>query len=104
MSEFNKRNDTEKIVLVIPISRTHYIVPHIGLGYLAASLRESNFSDIVILDCLKERLSYEDLRVRFNSWRPKVVGFQLFSSDFSSVVKSIDIVKEVSPTTIVLIG
>jgi len=104
MSEFNNKNNTEKILFVVPISRTHYIVPPIGLGYLAASLRQSNFSDIAILDCLKERLSYDDLRVRFRSWRPKVVGFQVFSYDFSSVVKSIDIVKEVSPTTIVLVG
>ena len=103
MSQFNHRN-YKQIVFVVPISRTHYIVPPIGLGYLASSLRQNNFSNIAILDCLKERLSYDDLRVRLKIWRPQIVGFQVFSYDFSSVVKSIDIVKEVSPNSIVLIG
>ena len=104
MDGLNHKNKTEKIVFVVPINRTHYIVPPIGLGYLASSLRQNRFSDIAILDCLKEKLSYEDLRSRFKMWRPKIVGFQLFSTDFGSVVKSIEILKEASPTSTVVIG
>ncbi|MCP4107805.1 MAG: B12-binding domain-containing radical SAM protein [Desulfobacteraceae bacterium] len=95
---------TDKIVLVVPISHTHYVVPPIGLGYLATALRRINIDDIEILDCVKEKLSFENLGKRFNLWKPKVVGFQVFSYDFDSVIKSIDIVKQVSPETVVLVG
>lgn len=95
---------TEKIVLLVPISHTHYVVPPIGLGYLGTALRHNGFADITILDCVKESLSFDGLRERFKIWKPKVAGFQVFSYDFDSVVKSIDIVKQESPETVVLIG
>lgn len=96
--------DDEKIVLIMPISHTHYVMPPIGLGYLATALRKNNFNNITILDCIKEGLSYDDLRARFMEWKPQVVGFQIFSYDFDSVVKSIQIIKEVSKETVVVIG
>lgn len=96
--------DTKSLVLVVPISHTHYVVPPLGLGYLATALRKNGFLDIFILDCVKERLSYDGLRCWFKKWKPKIVGFQIFSYDFSSVVRSIDIVKQESPESIVLIG
>ena len=95
---------TGKIVLVVPINHTHYLVPPIGLGYLATALRQHDCTNIVILDCVKERLSFAGLRDRFRSWNPQIVGFQIFSYDFDSVVRSIEILKQVSPETIVLIG
>ncbi len=98
------KGHTEKIVLVVPISHTHYVVPPIGLGYLATALRQSNFTNITILDCVKERLSFNDLSERFKKLKPKIVGFQMFSYDFSSVVRSIKILNQVSPETVVLIG
>ena len=95
---------TGKIVLVVPINHTHYLVPPTGLGYLATALRQHDCTNIVILDCVKERLSFAGLRDRFRSWNPQIVGFQIFSYDFDSVVRSIEILKQVSPETIVLIG
>jgi radical SAM superfamily enzyme YgiQ (UPF0313 family) len=80
------------------------LVPPIGLGYLATALRQHDCTNIVILDCVKERLSFAGLRDRFRSWNPQIVGFQIFSYDFDSVVRSIEILKQVSPETIVLIG
>ena len=100
----NAKELTGKIVLVVPISHTHYLVPPIGLGYLATALRQHDCTNIVILDCVKERLSFTDLRERFKIWKPQIVGFQVFSYDFDSVVRSIEILKQVSPETIVLIG
>jgi len=95
---------TGQIVLVVPISHTHYLVPPIGLGYLATALRQHDCTNIVILDCVKEQLSFAELRDRFRSLKPRIVGFQIFSYDFDSVVRSIEILKQVSPETIVLIG
>ena len=98
------RDHTEKVVLVVPISHTHYLVPPTGLGYLATALRQSGFNDITILDCVKERLSFSDLSDRFKMWKPQVVGFQVFSYDFDSVVRSIGILKKVCPEAVVIIG
>jgi radical SAM superfamily enzyme YgiQ (UPF0313 family) len=79
-------------------------VPPTGLGYLATALRQSGFNDITILDCVKERLSFSDLSDRFKMWKPQVVGFQVFSYDFDSVVRSIGILKKVCPEAVVIIG
>lgn len=104
MNPVSFKEDIEKIVLVMPISHTHYVVPPIGLGYLATALRQNEFTNITILDCIKEGLSFDDLRVIFMKWKPQIVGFQIFSYDFDSVVKSIQILKEVSNETVVVIG
>lgn len=94
----------EKIVLVVPLSRTHYVVPPLGLGYIATALRDKEFNDIVILDCLKEKLGLKGLQKRLVQLQPAVVGFQLYSYDFPFVVKSIRLVKELLPGCIVIIG
>lgn len=98
------KENLEKIVLVSPISHTHYVVPPIGLGYLATALRKSNFTNITILDCVKERLAFSSLRKLFTDLKPGIVGFQLFSYDFDSVIKSIEIVKQLNKQTIVIVG
>lgn len=105
MTEGEKHmNKNEKIVLVVPLSRTHYVVPPIGLGYIATALRNKGFNDIVILDCLKEKLGLKGLQKSLVQLAPAVVGFQLYSYDFPFVVKSIEIVKELLPESIVIIG
>ena len=97
-------NVNEKIVLVVPLSRTHYVVPPVGLGYLAAALRAAGFNDIVILDCLKERLGLKGLEKRLHRLNPAVVGFQLYSYDFPFVSRGIALVKEALPGCTTIIG
>lgn len=99
-----KKRMNEKIVLVVPLSRTHYVVPPIGLGYLAAALQKEGFNDILVLDCLKENLGFEGLAKRFSQLKPAVVGFQVYSYDFNFVAESIGIIKKLLPGTIVIIG
>ena len=96
--------DIKKILLVVPITHTHYVTPPIGLGYLAAALRQNKFSNIYILDCLKEGVSYDKLRQYFKELKAYLVGFQVFSSNLDSVIKSIDILKQECPGTIVIVG
>jgi len=94
----------EKIVLVVPLSRTHYVVPPIGLGYLAAALQKQGFNDILILDCLKEKLDNKGLAKRLWQLKPAVVGFQVYSYDFNFVFNGIAAVKELLPDAVVIIG
>jgi len=92
------------IVLVVPVSHTHYVVPPIGLGYLATALRAKGFHEITILDSLKEKLSHDGLHERIVKLKPDIVGFQVFSYDFESVRKSIALLKKSLPATVTLIG
>jgi hypothetical protein len=69
----------KKIVLVIPYSHTHYVVLPIGLGYLATALRRAGFTDVHILDCLKEGIKIKQLVKKLISWQSAVVGFQVIS-------------------------
>lgn len=92
------------LLLVIPIGKSHYVVPPVGLGYLATALRNSGFPDIAILDSIKENLDISKFMDRVNKIAPKIVGFQVFSSDFSSVKTCSRLIKEALPKTLILVG
>jgi len=98
------KNSDEKIVLIVPLNRTHYVVPPIGLGYIATALRQQGFENILIIDCLKEKLGLTALVKKLNEIRPALVGFQMFSYDFPFVAKSIALLKIAQPETMIVIG
>ncbi len=91
-------------LLVVPIGKSHYIVPPVGLGYLATALRGAGFKSVTILDSIKENLDDSKFADRIRSLAPRIVGFQAFSSDFSSVKKSSQLVKEIFPDSVVVVG
>ncbi len=93
-----------KILLITPISHTHYVVPPIGLGYLASSLRKNGFSDVSILDCIKEDMNLDEFREYVEENMPHIAGFQIFSCDFANTLKQIKVVKEVNPSAVIVIG
>jgi radical SAM superfamily enzyme YgiQ (UPF0313 family) len=92
------------ITLVVPVGKSHYVVPPIGLGYLATSLRKSGFESVSIVDSIKEKLTVEKLVQLLKSHNPKIVGFQVFSSDFSSVRNSISQIRQAMPETTIILG
>lgn len=92
------------LLLVVPIGKSHYIVPPVGLGYLATALRKSGFDNVAILDSIKETLDVRKFRERIKILKPKIIGFQVFSSDFSSVRTCSRIIKEVLPDALVVVG
>ena len=93
-----------QILLVTPISDTHYVVPPIGLGYLASALRKNGFTDVGVLDCIKEKYNFKDFENFIKKEKPEVVGFQVFSFDFARVKRSIGIVKRINPSAVVVVG
>ncbi|MBI5375573.1 MAG: B12-binding domain-containing radical SAM protein [Candidatus Schekmanbacteria bacterium] len=93
-----------KILLVTPISDTHYVVPPIGLGYLASALRRNGFNEVRILDCIKEKMNLRRFEEFIEKNSHDVVGFQIFSCDFATTIKQMEIVKKNRPETIVIIG
>jgi anaerobic magnesium-protoporphyrin IX monomethyl ester cyclase len=93
-----------EILLIVPVGRTHYVVPPVGLGYLATSLRAQGLDSVNILDCLKERLDFPGFRKTLGARKPAVIGFQVFSSGFSSVKRSAELAREVCPGSILIAG
>ncbi len=79
------------------------VIPPFGLGYIATSLRKHGYN-VSILDCAKENYDYNDFEryIKKNSF--DVIGIQLFTADFGSVKKSIEIIKNADEKKIIIVG
>ncbi|MFZ3077697.1 MAG: radical SAM protein [Candidatus Aenigmatarchaeota archaeon] len=93
----------KKVLLVYPNSPTHYVVPPIGLGYLATALRKNGF-DVGILDGIKEKLNLEKLEKKINEWKPDVIGIQVFSCDAHTVKEYVAKIRETDKNILVIVG
>jgi anaerobic magnesium-protoporphyrin IX monomethyl ester cyclase len=93
-----------EILLIVPISHTHYVIPPIGLGYLATAARINGFIDIAIYDCLKEKHGWESFIKVIKEAQPKLVGIQVFSYDVASVNKSLSLIKQIDHNIITVVG
>ena len=93
-----------KILLVRPVTdKMPIIIPNLGLGYLAAQLKKHGY-EVEILDCAKLGYGFDDYRKFLKDNRFDVVGIQVFTCDFSSAKKMIEMTKEVSPGSITMAG
>lgn len=92
-----------KVLLVTPINRSYVIMPSLGLGYLASVLRQSGH-EVSVLNCIKERMSYEDFGRFIRNNRFDIVGFQVFSYDLNSVKKHIELIRKSRQETIIVAG
>jgi len=73
-----------------------------GLAYLAACARRKGFeADLIDLRALRD---WEDFREQVSIRQPTVCGLTMMSVDFNPVMKCIDIIKEIDPNTIVVVG
>ncbi|MGC2423997.1 MAG: radical SAM protein [Nitrospirota bacterium] len=95
-----------KIILVRPVTKKNLVlnvVPPIGLGYLASSLRKHNH-EVKIIDSVKDVLTQDELVSRILAEKPQILGFQTFSHDAASVKKTISLIKERDNSIIMLAG
>jgi len=95
-----------KIVLIRPVTKKELVlnvVPPIGLGYLASSLRNHGH-DVLIVDSVKDGLTQDELVSLVLGESPKFIGFQVFSHDVQSVTRTIAMVKERDASVIALVG
>lgn len=93
-----------EIALVQPYCDSHYVVPPIGLGYLATALRSADFHDIGIVDCIKDDLPLGRFTEHMKKLQPKVIGFQCFSSDVGWVKEAMESMKGVVPSALLIAG
>ncbi len=95
-----------KIILVRPVTKKKMVlnvVPPIGLGYLASSLRKENH-EVKIIDAVKDGLTQADIVSRILAENPQVLGFQTFSHDVVSVTKTIALVRGINESIVMLAG
>lgn len=98
-----KDKKTMKILLVRPISDTYIISPPIGLGYLATAVRKAGH-EVAILDCVKDRMTFDAFGRFVKDGKYDVVGFQVWSCDLPTVIKSLAIVKEIDQSIVTIAG
>lgn len=94
-----------KILLVQPIKdkrRVLNLMPNLGLGYLATSLRKK--FTVQILDCVKENIDFDAFAHFIKKNQFDVIGFTMFSCDIESIRQSIKIVKDINPKIVVVVG
>lgn len=93
-----------KVILVRPpSSKMPIIIPNLGLGYLAAVLR-NNGHTVHILDCAKTRMNHRKYRDYLLDEKPDIVGIQMYTCDFSSTRECIEIVKALNRKTVTIVG
>jgi len=93
------------ILLVQPVKdkkHTLNLMPPLGLGYLASSVKRGH--NVRILDCVKEGLDMTGFEDYVAKNIPDVIGFTVFSCDLENVKKSIKLVKEINPEIITVAG
>ncbi len=93
----------KKILLVYPNSPTHYVVPPIGLGYLATALRKNGF-EASILDGIKEKLDLGRLDKAVKRLKPDVIGIQVFSCDAHTVKEYVFRIRNIDKNILIVAG
>lgn len=94
-----------KVLLVnpiIPARMALVIMPPLGLGYLATSIRDKH--DVEILDCVHLGLDYSYFERYLSEKRPDVVGFTSYSWMFDYLKKNVAIVKNINPRAACIAG
>lgn len=92
-----------KVLLVQPNNRSYVIMPSLGLGYLAAVLIKEGHN-VVILNCLLERIDPQDFGKRISQIAPDVIGFQLFSYDLNVIKSYLQTARTEFPHTTLIAG
>jgi radical SAM superfamily enzyme YgiQ (UPF0313 family) len=73
-----------------------------GLAYIAAYAKSKGF-EVNLID-LRALKSWEHFRAELASRRPDVVGLTMMSVDFNPVMRAVDIVKELDPRIVTVVG
>ena len=94
-----------KVLLMTPISGFVELppnIPDLGLGYIAASLKDSSHN-VIIMDWAM-KLSSGDFKSWLAANKPELIGIKVFTKDVSAAKKTISIIRETIPEVIIVIG
>ena len=93
-----------KILLVVPYQDVEpYILPNLGLGYLASALRNRGH-EVVYADCLKESIDASSWAKFLLHSQYDIIGIQMYSYTYSSVKTMLRAAKDILPDVITVVG
>ncbi len=95
-----------KVLLINPLTLEDSMVnitPNLGLGYLAAALRDNGF-EVEIWDGVKKNMTKQKLEDRLNMGDYQVAGFQTYTRSAREVQAGLEKVKSINPDAITVIG
>ena len=94
-----------KVLLALPIREGHnyQVSPDLGILYLGTALRTHGF-DVTLLDCPKEGFTFADFKRFVSDGGFDVVGLRCYSRDHNYVNHHLNIVREVNPAALTLVG
>ncbi len=79
------------------------ILPHIGIGYIAAVLRNVGHQ-VQVIDSPAEELSLADVCARFDAFRPQFVGFSSTTYQIHEVDDTAKAFKRIDPSVAISVG
>lgn len=78
--------------------------PPLGLLYVAGYLEKYSEHNVSVIDCQVEKINYNSLPARISAILPDVVGITTMTMTMVDVIKTIKIVKAVSPNIMLVLG
>ncbi|MCX5705624.1 MAG: radical SAM protein [Candidatus Omnitrophica bacterium] len=94
----------KKALLVKPKDSYSYaVIPNLGLGYLAASLRKHGF-EACILDCNKKSFDPQEFVTYLKANNFHLIGFQVYTNSLLSAKLMMETAEKALPEAIILIG
>jgi radical SAM superfamily enzyme YgiQ (UPF0313 family) len=91
-----------RVLLLKPSNLSDHIQPSLGLGYLAAQIRQDH--EVKIIDCIKEQLPGPQLHPVLREFKPDVVGSQCYSMDLPKLKPALEAVKEYDKNIVTIVG
>jgi len=77
--------------------------PPLGLGYLATALRRAE-QEVHILDCVNKKFTFEMFQNYISRCNFELIGITVYSAALKQVKRSLEIIKELTPETITIVG
>lgn len=98
-----------KILLINPpvwndINQVLANTPPLGLLYLAAFIERSGYSNIKVIDADAAEMTWADLENLLTREKPDIVGVTGTSFIFPALVKTVDLVRNIFPDSVIVAG
>jgi len=90
------------ILLLKPNNICDSIAPNLGLGYLASALRAKH--RVRVMNGIRERFRPEGLDAALRSFRPDLVGLQVYTSDVPLLGAYLNVIRGWNPSVHVTLG
>ncbi len=97
-------NKPNVVLVRLANPNVNIITPPIGIGYLLKVLSQMKGIEPVFIDCKLERLDDESLLKRLEDLDPLMVGFQVFSVDYSRFTDLLPDIRARLPEVVIVAG